>query len=57
MTYHYITVQIVMRECESKKDAKNKCVKLLPCHPDENTKYMESWEITKIKSSNSFGET
>lgn len=52
MTYHYVTVQIVMRECESKTDAKRKCVKLLPCHPDETTKYMESWEITDIRSAN-----
>lgn len=46
--YHYITVQIVMRDCESKTDAKRKCTKLLPCHPDENTTYMESWEIVKV---------
>ena len=47
--YHYITVQIVMRDCESKTDAKRKCTKLLPCHPDENTIYMESWEITEVR--------
>jgi hypothetical protein len=46
--YHYLTVTIVMRDCESKTDAKRKCVKLLPCHPDENTVYMESWEIVKV---------
>lgn len=47
--YHYITVNIVMRDCESKTDAKRKCVQLLPCHPDENTKYMESWEIMEVR--------
>lgn len=47
--YHYITVEIVMRDCESKTDAKRKCVQLLPCHPDENTKYMESWEIMEVR--------
>jgi hypothetical protein len=51
MTYHYVTVQIVMRDCESETDARRNCVKLLPCHPDETTKYMESWEITNIRSS------
>jgi len=51
MTYHYVTVQIVMRECESKTDATEKCSQLLPYNPDENTKYMESWEITNIRSS------
>jgi hypothetical protein len=49
--YHYITVQIVMRDCESKTDAKRKCVQLLPCHPDENSTYMESWEIVDIRDS------
>ena len=47
--YYYITVEIVMRDCESKTDAKRKCVQLLPCHPDENTKYMESWEIMEVR--------
>lgn len=46
--YHHITVSIVMRDCESITDARRKCVKLLPCHPDETTKYMESWSILKI---------
>jgi hypothetical protein len=51
MTYHYLTIQIVMRECESETDARRKCVQLLPCSPDETTKHMESWEITKVRSS------
>lgn len=46
--YHYITVQIVMRDCENKQDAEAKCGSLLPTDPDENTTYMESWEIVKV---------
>lgn len=46
--YHYITVDIVMRDCESETDARRQCTKLLPCHPDETTQYMESWNITKV---------
>lgn len=45
MKYHYITVQFVMRDCESVEDAKRKCERLLPYNPDENSTYMESWEI------------
>ena len=52
--YHYITVQIVMRDCKSKTDAKRKCVQLLPCHPDENTTHMESWGITKVVEAKSY---
>jgi hypothetical protein len=55
MTYYYMTVQIVMRDCESETDAKRQCVKLLPCQPDETTKYMESWEITDVRSNNNVG--
>ena len=51
MTYHYVTVQIVMRNCESKMDAVAKLSELMPHYPDENTVYMESWEITNIRSS------
>jgi len=47
--YHYITVDIVMRDCESITDARRQCTKLLPCNPDETTKYMESWSILKIR--------
>ena len=51
--YYYITVSIVMRDCESKTDARRKCVKLLPCDPDATTKYMESWAIAEIRAANS----
>ena len=46
--YHYITVQIVMRDCESIDDAIERCETLLPQYPDENTVYMESWEIVQV---------
>lgn len=46
--YHYITVEIVMRDCESIDDAIERCETLLPQYPDENTTYMESWEIMEV---------
>jgi hypothetical protein len=51
--YYYITVSIVMRDCESETDARRKCVKLLPCDPDATTKYMESWAIAEIRAADS----
>jgi len=51
--YYYITVSIVMRDCESETHAKVRCEELLPCDPDENTKYMESWEIVEIRAADS----
>lgn len=48
ITYHYITVNIVMRDCDNEEDAKAKCSILLPQYPDENTQHMESWEIVKV---------
>ncbi len=51
--YYYITVSIVMRDCESETDARRKCVRLLPCDPDATTKYMESWAIAEIRAANS----
>lgn len=47
--YHYITVDIVMRDCESLEDAYDKCARLLPYNPDENSRHMESWEITDVR--------
>lgn len=47
--YHYITIEVVMRDCKSVEDAKHKCERLLPYNPDENTQYMESWEIMGIR--------
>ena len=46
--YHYITVQFVMRDCESVGDAVVKLETMLPYDPDANTTYMESWEIQKV---------
>lgn len=54
--YHYITIQVVMRDCDSKEDAESKCSRLLPYNPDENSTYMESWEIVKVRSSKSLPE-
>jgi outer membrane protein assembly factor BamD (BamD/ComL family) len=48
--YHYITIEVVMRDCKSAEDAKEKCSQLMPQYPDENSKYMESWEITSSRS-------
>lgn len=47
--YHYITIVAVMRDCTSETDARRKCVQLLPYDPDENSTYMESWEITEVR--------
>jgi hypothetical protein len=48
--YHYVTIEVVMRNCKSAEDAKQKCERLLPYKPDENCTYMESWEITRSAS-------
>ena len=48
--YHFLTISVVMRDCESLEDAKQKCGQLLPQYPDENTTYMESWEIVTVES-------
>lgn len=46
--YHYVTIECVMRDCESVEDAMQKCEALLPYMPDENSTYMESWEIIEV---------
>lgn len=51
--YHYITVEIVMRDCKSVEDAEQKCGILLPQYPDENTQYMEGWEIMEVREATS----
>ena len=48
--YHYITIQVVMCDCKSVEDATQKCERLLPYKPDENSTHMESWEITDCTS-------
>lgn len=47
--YHFITISVIMRDCESVDDARKKCEILLPQYPDENTQYMESWWVTECK--------
>lgn len=46
--YHYVILEVVMRDCESENDAREKCGILMPQYPDENTQYMESWEIVSV---------
>lgn len=43
--YKYLTVSVVMRDCDTHEDAIRRLVDLLPHYPDETTAYMESWEI------------
>lgn len=47
--YHYLTIEVVMRDCESVEDAMQKCERLLPYKPDENSTYMESWGIVEVR--------
>lgn len=47
--YHYITINVVMRDCKNEAEAVAKCYRLLPYNPDENSTYMESWEIVEVK--------
>ena len=47
--YHFLTISVTMRDCKSLEDAKQKCQDLLPKYPDENTTYMESWEIVTVE--------
>jgi hypothetical protein len=47
--YHYVTICVVMRDCESASDAEIKCSSLMPHNPDENTMYMESWEVVEVR--------
>ena len=43
--YKFLTVSVVMRDCETHEDAIRRLAELLPQYPDESTEYMESWEI------------
>jgi hypothetical protein len=52
MSYHYISVDIVMRDCQSKEDAVAKLAELMPKYPDENTVYMESWDVINVREGN-----
>ena len=55
--YHYITIEVTMRDCSSKEEAIEQCSKLMPQYPDETTKYMESWEVLKISHAYNVDET
>lgn len=46
--YHYIILEVVMRDCKDEVDARLKCERLLPYNPDENSTYMESWNIVEV---------
>ena len=46
--YHYVTINVVMRDCTSIEDAIKNCAILLPQYPDENTMRMESWAISEV---------
>jgi hypothetical protein len=51
--YHYITVDIVMRDCDSPVDAVRRLNSLMPQNPDETTQHMESWSVEQVWSMNS----
>lgn len=45
--YHYVTVEFVMRGADSNEEAIQHLADLLPRYPDENTTYMESWQVVE----------
>ena len=47
-SYHSITVTFTMRDCKNATEALRQMISLLPHHPDETTKHMESWEVMRI---------
>jgi len=49
--YHYVNLDIVMRDCENSEHALRELFKLLPRHPDEFTRHMESYSVELIHSS------
>jgi outer membrane protein assembly factor BamD (BamD/ComL family) len=48
MAYYYITVDVVMRDCEHAEDAVRQLSRLMPKYPDETTTRMESWSINRV---------
>ena len=52
MTYHYIQLSIVMRDCVDPVDAVRQLGRLMPCSPDETTTHMESWTVERISIPN-----
>lgn len=53
MAYHYITLDIVMRDCKDAEQALREMSKLLPTYPDETTRHMESWSVERIHNEDS----
>jgi len=49
--YHYVNLDIVMRDCENSEHALRELFKLLPRHPDESTRHMESYSVELVHSS------
>jgi hypothetical protein len=47
--YYYVTICVIMRDCKNEADAEAKCSRLMPYKPDENSTYMESWEIAEVR--------
>jgi methylglyoxal synthase len=41
-------MRIVMRDCGNVEEAMDRCQELMIQYPDENTKYMESWDIVAV---------
>lgn len=48
MSYYYIKVCFVMRECDHAEDAVQRLSNMLPQNPDETTTSMESWSIDRV---------
>ena len=47
-SYHSITVVFTMHNCKNATEALRQMIDLMPHHPDETTKHMESWEVMRI---------
>lgn len=50
MTYHHITLNVCMRNCDNAQDALRQLIRLMIRYPDESTFHMESWSVDAIHS-------
>ena len=50
MTYHSITLNVCMRNCDNAQDALRQLIRLMVRYPDESTYHMESWSVDAIHS-------
>jgi hypothetical protein len=50
VTYHHITLNVCMRNCDNAQDALRQLIRLMVRHPDESTYHMESWSVDAIHS-------